>query len=256
MGIGSFLGSIAKTIGEVAMEPINGTIEIAKDTVNTVKYLAEDITSPEKGKSNEESKDENSDKEKSDDKQEPDPAFVPGSDECNERLENMKNMYILHTAVLMCSYAGRESYLVVTQSHGEFIQGIPQLNVGDCIPNVNIRNFGICRSPKNPDVQNNAKKILKDVKAENEDSALGFVDKVKNFFFKSSDDLHIDVEHPENSLVQQCAGKCDPQIFVDEWPDGQENVLIDGKPALLGRCKLNCGYDGEITLFTTGQREN
>lgn len=261
MGIGDFLGSVAKDVGQIALEPVKAVVGLAESAANSVKYLAEDVKDTFSGESNDDSADSSDGGDSSEDNseggdEEPDPAFEPGTDECNERLDRMKNMYILHTATLMCSYAGRMSFLVVTESHGEFIQGIPQLNVGDCKPNVNIRTFGICRSPKNPDVQANAKKILEDVKKENENTVLGFIDKVKNFFCKSSDDLHIDPEHPDESLVQNCAGKCDPQIFVDEWPDGQEDVLIDGKPALLGKCKLKCGYDGEITIFTTGQKDS
>ncbi|MBY6930120.1 DUF4280 domain-containing protein [Clostridium botulinum] len=246
--VGDFLGSVAKGViketGEIINETVSSAKELGTAAVNSAKYLSEDIANAVTGKNEESSKGEDSKSEE----EKPDPAFIPDTDECNARLKELENTYILHTAVILCSKADHESYLVVTKGHGEFIQGIPQLNVGDCVPNVNIRNFGICRSPKNPDVQEAAKEILDKVKKENEG---GFINKVKNFFFKSSGD----VCDSEESLAANCAGKCDPQIFVDEWPDGKEDVLIDGKPALLGKCKLSCGYDGEITIFTSGQRD-
>ncbi|MCB2340724.1 DUF4280 domain-containing protein [Clostridium estertheticum] len=160
------------------------------------------------------------------------------------RIKKLQDSYITHTAVILCSYAARESYLVVPTSHGELIHGIPQLNVGDSKPNINVRSFGVCMSPQNPSVQAAAKKIVADIK----DKPKTFTEKVMDFFSKPPK-VEIGKE-----LVEMCAGVCKAQIFTD-WIDGKKDVLIDGKPALLGRCKLQCGYGGKIKFYTSGQRE-
>ena len=166
-----------------------------------------------------------------------------------QRLEDLKKTYILHTAVILCDKAQHESFVVLPTSHGEFIHGIPQLNVADSKPNINIRSFGICRSPTNPLVKEKAKEILKDV---NENREKGFMDKVLDLFTKKSDDVCTD---SDENLAQYCAAECTPVINM-EWIDGKEDVLIDGKPALLGRCKLTCSQgDGTITIYTSGQME-
>jgi hypothetical protein len=162
-----------------------------------------------------------------------------------QRMEELQKSYIVHTAMVLCDKAGRQSNVVLTQSHGEFIHGMPQLNVGDNIPFKNILTFGICRSPENPTVQQAAAKVIADVKEETEK---GFFDKVMDLISaEPSDEVGKD-------LAAQCAGAC-MMMFETEWIDGKEDVLVDGKPALLGRCKLQCIYGGVITLYTSGQVE-
>lgn len=161
-----------------------------------------------------------------------------------ERLEQVKKSYIVHTAAIVCSFAKHESYVVVPTSHGEFIHGIAQLNVSDSKLDINIRSFGICRSPNNPNVKEAARKILEEVN----NRPKSFTEKVEGFFSKSPS------QEVGNDLASKCAGKCEPQIST-EWIDGKDDVLVDGKPALLGRCTLQCGYGGEITFYTSGQRE-
>lgn len=173
-----------------------------------------------------------------------------------QRLKDLQKMYILHTAVILCDKAQHESYVVLPISHGEFIQGIPQLNIGDSKPEVNIRSFGICRSPSNPLVQAKAKEILKEVDSERKKS---FIDKVLGLFTKSGSDVSTkeskDGDNGPQSLAECCAAECTPKIFT-EWIDGKEDVLIDGKPALLGRCTLTCSQGGgTITIYTSGQAE-
>lgn len=160
------------------------------------------------------------------------------------RMAELQKSYITHTAVILCSFAARESFVVVPTGHGEFIHGIPQLNVGDSKPDINIRSFGVCRSPENPSVKEAAKKILKEIN----DKPKSFTEKVMSFFCKPP------AQEVGKDLAQKCAGVCKAQITMD-WDNGKEDVLIDGKPALLGRCKLQCGYGGVITLFTSGQME-
>ncbi|WP_297429548.1 DUF4280 domain-containing protein [Clostridium sp.] len=161
-----------------------------------------------------------------------------------ERLKQLKKSYIVHTAAIVCTCALHESYVVVPVSHGEFIHGIAQLNVGDSKPNINVRSFGICNSPGNPSVQAAAKKIIEEVN----NRPKSFTEKVMDFFSKKPS------EEVGKDLLAQCVGVCDPQIATD-WIDGKEDVLVDGKPALLGKCTLHCSYGGQITLYTSGQKE-
>ena len=167
-----------------------------------------------------------------------------------KRLKELKKSYILHTACILCNKAYRESYLVVPKSHGEYIHGMPQLNVGDSLPLINVRSFGICNSPMNPAVQAAAKKIIKEVEEEEGDS---FSEKIMSIFTTKSDESD-ELATGKDSLIQQCVGPCTP-IIATNWIDGKKDVLVDGKPALLGRCKLKCLYGGEITIYTSGQRE-
>ena len=160
-----------------------------------------------------------------------------------QRMKDLQKSYIVHTAAITCSCALHESYVVVPIGHGEFIHGIPQLNIGDSKPNINIRSFGICKSPENPSVQANAKKIADEVKSRPK----SFMEKVMGLFSKKpSEEVGAD-------LIAECVGVCTPMIAT-EWIDGKEDVLIEGKPALLGKCKLTCAYKGEIKLYTSGQK--
>lgn len=166
--------------------------------------------------------------------------------------EALDKSYILHTALIVCdkAYTNEQinpSYIVLPYSHGETIHGIPQLNVEDYIGDINVLNFGICRSPKNPSVQAAAKQILTEVKEESK----SWTDKLLGIFV---DDTVDEVCDSEESLAAYCAGHCTPK-FDKGWVDGKEDVLIDGSPALLGRCTLCCMYGGNITIQSSGQME-
>lgn len=161
------------------------------------------------------------------------------------RMEALKETYILHTAAITCKYATRVSFVVIPVSHGEYIHGVEQINVGDSLPEINVRSFGVCTSPKNPSVQEAAKKVLEDVKKERKK---GFMERVMDIFAKKPE------EKVSDDLISKCAGDCTPMIST-EWIDGKEDVLVDGKKAVLGKCKLQCGYDGVIEFYSSGQRE-
>lgn len=173
-------------------------------------------------------------------------------EEAKARREALDKSYILHTALIVCdkAYTNEEinpSYIVLPYSHGESVHGIPQLTVDDYIADVNVLNFGICRSPKNPEVQAAARTILDEVKEESK----SWTDKLMSIFVDDSID---DVCDSEESLAAYCAGHCIPE-FYQRWIDGKEDVLIDGSPALLGRCTLCCKYGGTITIQSSGQME-
>ncbi|MEW8956324.1 DUF4280 domain-containing protein [Clostridium sp.] len=159
------------------------------------------------------------------------------------RMEELKTTYILHTAAITCTYAKRVSFVVIPVSHGTYIHGVEQLNVGDSVPEINIRNFGVCTSPENPSVKKEAERIAKEVKEREK----GFMDRVMDIFSKKPK------EEVSDELIAMCAGDCTPLIYT-EWIDGKEDVLIDGKKAVLGKCKLECSYGGEIAFYTSGQK--
>ena len=232
-----------------AKDDINGLAQMATMAKNAAGFLKEDIKngidwlnmSPEEKAAQKQEEKDAAEAEKA--KEEAEAAAEA------QRLEDLKKTYILHTAVILCDKAQHESFVVLPTSHGEFVQGIPQLSVADSKPNINIRSFGICRSPSNPLVKEKAQEILKDV---NENRDKGFMDKVLDLFTKKSDEVCTD---SEENLAQYCAAECTPVINM-EWIDGKEDVLVDGKPALLGRCTLTCSQgDGAITIYTSGQME-
>ena len=167
--------------------------------------------------------------------------------------EELDKTYILHTAVVTCdkAYTNEEinpSFVVLPKSHGEAIHGQPMLTVEDYKPDVNVLNFGICRSPKNPSVQAAARKIIVEVQEETD----SWLDKVLGIFVDKSK-TEVSTSETE-SLAAYCAGVCTP-IFYKRWIDGKEDVLIDGEPALIGKCTLCCAYGGTITIQTSGQME-
>ena len=179
--------------------------------------------------------------------------FASDEEKAAEEYRNMLDRsYILHTACIVCSCAYTNesvnpSYIVVPKSHGEFIHGMPQLTVADYIANENVLDFGICRSPKNPAVQEKAREILDEVQEETK----SWTDKVMDLFVDKSKKTVCD---SKESLAAYCAAKCTPQFFIG-WADGKEDVFIDGQKALLGRCTMSCAYGGEITIQSSGQPE-
>ncbi|NRT91287.1 DUF4280 domain-containing protein [Clostridium beijerinckii] len=248
--------------GVIAGTAINEVEKGAKDTVNTVKqigtmaervggFLKRDATnewkwlnlSPEEKAAEKEKEKQAAEEAKAAEEQKKADEAKAAEAEA-QRIKDLQKSYIVHTAAITCSCALHESYVVVPTGHGEFIHGIPQLNIGDSKPEINIRSFGICNSPQNPSVQANAKKIADEIK----NRPKSFTEKVMDFFSKPP------AEDIGKDLLAQCVGVCTPMIAT-EWIDGKEDVLVDGKPALLGKCTLQCAYGGEIKLYTSGQRE-
>jgi len=248
--------------GVIAGTAINETEKGVKDTVNTAKqtvnmaervggFLKRDVSnewkwlnlSPEeKAAEKEKEKQEADEAQAAADKKAADEAQAAAAEE--QRLKDLQKSYIVHTAAITWSCALHESYVVVPIGHGEFIHGIPQLNIGDSKPNINVRSFGICKSPENPSVQANAKEISDAIK----NRPKSFTEKVMDFFSKPP------AEDVGANLLAECVGVCTPMICT-EWIDGKEDVLVEGKLALLGRCTLQCSYGGVIKLYTSGQRE-
>lgn len=55
-------------------------------------------------------------------------------------------------AILMCSFGVAPSSLVVLPINRTFTDGVPDANIMDHIPMVNIMPFGMCITPSNPEV--------------------------------------------------------------------------------------------------------
>lgn len=164
-----------------------------------------------------------------------------------DRLENLKKQYIVNAAMIECSCSPDRSFLVIPVSHGQYINDIAQLNVEDCVPDVNIISFKVCQSPSNPSVQEAAKKVLEKA----QDRKKGFFDRVMDLFGAPKE-----VDKIDDELVKQCAGACKCTIDGDlKWIDGEETVIVDGKPALLGRCTTMCVFGGAIKFYTCGQEK-
>lgn len=247
-------GALAGTAVNEAEKGVSDTVNTVKQTANMAErvggFLKRDIgneidwlkLSPEE-KAAKKAEEKRAEEEKKAEEERKKEEEKKAAEQEEQRIKDLQKSYIVHTAIITCSCAVHESYVVVPISHGEFIHGIAQLNIGDSKPNINVRSFGICKSPANPSVQAAGKKILEEV----QNRPKSFTEKVMDFFSKKpSNEVGED-------LASQCAGVCTPQIF-SEWIDGKDDVLVDGKSALLGRCTLQCAYGGEIKLYTSGQR--
>lgn len=222
---GGELGATVATEFENLVDgKINGTIDTVKNCIDRIDELHE--TEEEKDAKEEAKKAEEAEK---------------------NRLENLQKQYIVNAAMIECSCSPNRSYLVIPVSHGQYINDIAQLNVGDCVPDTNIISFKVCQSPQNPSVQEAAKEVLKKA----QDRKKGFFDRVMDLFGKPKEVGKIDEE-----LLRQCAGVC--KCAIDgalEWIDGEETVIVDGKPALLGRCTTMCVFGGSIKFYTCGQEK-
>ncbi|WP_017815002.1 DUF4280 domain-containing protein [Paenibacillus shenyangensis] len=62
--------------------------------------------------------------------------------------------YVVAGAIISCSCGTQLTRLKVPVSHGVYIRKLPQLNINDYQPGVNIMNFGNCTNQLNPAVKN------------------------------------------------------------------------------------------------------
>ncbi|MBQ8167535.1 MAG: DUF2974 domain-containing protein [Lachnospiraceae bacterium] len=178
---GKTVSDIAGDVLEYADQTIDGVVDTAKRTWG---FLEEDLGRLFESKEEKEAR-------------EREEAAIKAAQEAEQKAleeamqayrEELDKTYILHTAIVTCDKAYSNeginpSYVVLPKSHGEAIHGQPMLTVEDYRPDVNVLNFGICRSPQNPSVQAAARKIIKEVQEETDswlDNILGdFVDKSK-----------------------------------------------------------------------------
>ncbi len=232
---GGVFGTIAATIDTEINNKIDSKIQNGKNVVDRAKEIT--------GNDDNEGSDEEEAEELTPEEQEAAEKAEA------ERMEQLQKEYIVNAAVIKCDNSPNMSYAIIPVSHGEYIQGKAQLNIEDCKPNTNIVSFKTCQSTENPKVREAAKKVLEQA----QDRTKGFMDRVMDLFAKPKE---INVDEIDDELVKQCAAECECWFDGDAtWIDGKEDVLIDGKPALLGKCSAMCGYGGNITFYTSGQEE-
>ncbi len=251
-----FVGAIEKGINDVqnkVSETVSGIGQKVKDVGG---YIKEDLNNLKEGITDFFASDEEKAAKAAEEeaKRVAEEAEQKAIEEAMELYKaELEKSYILHTALVTCDKAYTNeaiwpSYIVLPTSHGESIHGLPQLTVADFIADVNVLNFGICRSPHNPAVQAAAREILDKLQQEEK----SWTDRLLGIFV-NEDNKNVSTKEKE-CLAEMCAAPCKPHFF-EEWADGKTDVLIDGKPALLGRCKLCCEYGGTIEIQTSGQME-
>lgn len=64
-----------------------------------------------------------------------------------------KKGYVVAGAILKCSFGTQPTRLKRPYSHGVYVKGKAQMNIGDHVPGENITNFGRCSCPANPAVK-------------------------------------------------------------------------------------------------------
>ncbi len=162
--------------------------------------------------------------------------------------------YVVYGARINCNYGMRDSYLLLDNVHGVYTGGAPQMTVMDYIMDVNIVDFGGCKSAENPttiqaakDAVEAAGQAIKDEKA-----SKPFLTWLTGFFVKDED---IPSEMSED-MISECMGQCIAEFVSDTgWMEGQEKVTINGEAPLLRRCELSCIYGGLVTILLSGQQE-
>ena len=161
--------------------------------------------------------------------------------------------YVVHCARVECTYGMRESYLALGPTHGVITRQVPQMTVDDTTLDINIINFGGCKSKENPTLWEAAEEAARNANVEIEKSTSWgkkLVDKIVGRFCGESE-----IEVSE-SLLEQCMGEC-IACFPEgaEWRRGHKKVFVNGEPVLLRRCSLRCNFGGEITILLSGQPE-
>jgi len=119
--------------------------------------------------------------------------------------------FVFNGVKLECSMGDMESYLEVPDPEGAgFISGEKAANIKDCIPILNIRPFGRCKSPLYPPTA-------------------------------SATALNFGVLQPMPCTV--------PNIIGDKWENWEESGLyIRGAPVLMHSATLNCIFSGTIAI--------
>lgn len=150
--------------------------------------------------------------------------------------------YVVYMAQISCEFGMRPSVIILPETHGIFVRGIPQMTVKDAMVNSNIINFGGCKSLENPFTMEAHNEALKKVK-ENYTT----LDTVIDYFMGDKGD---------NRLMTEYYGKCDLKLCMGaSWTPEKENVSLNGEAPLQRRGELFCNYGGMIKLETNGQPE-
>jgi hypothetical protein len=69
-----------------------------------------------------------------------------------QKATGAQKSYVVAGATLKCNQGDKQSKLKLAAHHRVYIKGIPQANINDFKPNVNVLPFGMCKSMSNPAV--------------------------------------------------------------------------------------------------------
>jgi hypothetical protein len=69
-----------------------------------------------------------------------------------QKATGAQKSYVVAGATLKCNKGDKQSKLKLPAHHRVYIKGIPQANINDFKPNVNVLPFGMCKSMSNPAV--------------------------------------------------------------------------------------------------------
>lgn len=157
------------------------------------------------------------------------------SDEIKDGTENTEEQearypYVVRGATMYCSCGTHMRKLDMPVSHGSFIRDKAMMNTTDCMVGIdqNIPPFGACWSETKDGI---------DIKIEDTKDLFPFTDE---------NGESIDIPLPIEGKL------CEPKLS-NEWSDGQEKTLVDGKSALTVKCTITCSYGGTIGFMDAGQ---
>lgn len=155
--------------------------------------------------------------------------------------------YVVHGAKIICSMGSREARLVVPMDHGTLLTDSPQMIVDDFVSLKNIKCFGNCFSPENPNMEQAAIEATNQYNVEKSQTVWG---RIKGFFGVKPKA----VDSVSEELQAACICECIPQINK-AWEDGNEKCKVDGKKTLIQTCILVCKYGGVIRIIDNGQEQ-
>jgi hypothetical protein len=155
--------------------------------------------------------------------------------------------YVVHGAKMICSFGSREARLVVPLDHGTCLTKIPQMVDEDYKELENVKCFGNCFSPDNPNMEQAA---IEATNQYNQEKSQTFWGKVKGFFGVKPKE----VESVSEELVAACICECTPK-FLQKWNDGNEKSKVDGKNTLIQTCMIVCEYGGVVKIVDNGQEQ-
>ena len=234
-----------------AKQDVKGKVEKAEEVAG---FIQDDFNSLKENVSDFYASDEEKQKKKEEEeaKKKAEEEQKKAEEEAAEEYRNMLDRsYILHTACIVCSCAYTNesvnpSYIVVPKSHGEFIHGMPQLTVAAYIANKNVLDIGICRSPKNPAVQEKAREILDEVQeettADDNTFVVGFDAEFPPYGYKNDDGEYVGFDL---DLAQEV---CDR----NGWILKKQPIEWNSKDMELNSGSISCIWNG----FTMNGRED
>ncbi len=162
----------------------------------------------------------------------------------NAKAAELKS-YVVHGAQTICEHGTRSARLIVPISHGVYLRNKAQLNRWDYMPTINVNCMGNCVAGY-MDIceEQEAKKTEKKTFGE---SFFSFIDSIFTSKEKKESAKSAQREKAASS-VQSCT--YDP---ITTWLDTKEDVLIEGRQALLNTSYVICAKGGKVIIVDDGQ---